>query len=156
MSAAPSARVVGDLRLAIIVSRFHPKITERLLSGAQRVLTDAQIGPEALRALHVPGAFEIPVVAKCLAESGAFDGVLCLGCVIRGETLHYDLICRECAHGIQQVALTTGIPVIFGVITAETPLQAEDRAGGKLGNVGEQGAHTLLEMVQVMRSIASV
>lgn len=151
-SGVASAR---GLCVGIVASRFNPEITERLLEGATQTLLDAGMTAEAIRIVRVPGAFEIPVAAKWLADAGRCDGVLCLGCVIRGATAHYEHICRTCADGIQHVAVTTGLPVIFGVLTAETPQQAAERAGGRLGNMGAQGAQTLIEMAHVMRALRS-
>lgn len=151
--AQPIPLAAAGLRVAIVVSRFNATITERLLNGARDELATLGVRSDAVTVIHVPGAFEIPVVAKHLAASSRFDGILCVGCIVRGVTPHFEQIARECAHGIQQVALATGIPVIFGVLTAETMEQAEERAGGRFGNQGAHGARTLVEMAHLVRSL---
>ncbi|MBI4366318.1 MAG: 6,7-dimethyl-8-ribityllumazine synthase [Deltaproteobacteria bacterium] len=138
-------------RAAIVVSQFNADITGRLLEGALEILRQAGIVDEALIVVRVPGAFEIPVAARWLAGSGRYDGVLCLGCVIRGGSAHYEHIARECARGIQEVAMTTGVPAIFGVLTVDRRSQAEERAGGALGNMGCQGAQALVEMMRLKK-----
>ncbi|MBI4237347.1 MAG: 6,7-dimethyl-8-ribityllumazine synthase [Deltaproteobacteria bacterium] len=143
----------ADLQVAVVVSRFHTAITERLLDGAVQQFAHAGVAQERVRVFRVPGAFEIPVVAAALARSGTCHGVLTLGCVARGETPHFDHICRTVADGLQRVAVDTGVPVVFGVLTVETLAQAEARAGGPLGNSGAEGAATLLEMCGIMNDV---
>ncbi|MBI2345473.1 MAG: 6,7-dimethyl-8-ribityllumazine synthase [Deltaproteobacteria bacterium] len=151
---ATTASAAGH-RLGIVASRFNAEITERLVAGAIETLTALGAAREQIVVARVPGAFEIPLMAKLLVEKQHCAGVLCLGCIIRGETPHFDYIASSCAHGIQQAALTTGMPIIFGVLTVESFSQAEDRAGGRLGNMGVQGAEALVEMVRACRELKS-
>lgn len=148
-----ASNAAPDLRVAVVASRFHDAITERLLQGAIGHLETAGVGRERVLVVRVPGAFEIPVVAAALARSGSYQGVLALGCVVRGETPHFDHICRTVADGLQRTAIETGVPMVFGVLTTETVAQAEARAGGALGNSGTEGAATLLEMCGVMKGV---
>lgn len=127
---------VHSQRFAIVVSRFNEFITSKLLAGAVDCLVRHGCRDEDITCVHVPGAFEIPVAAKRLAESGEFDAVICLGCVIRGDTPHFDYVAGEAARGIGQVALATGVPTTFGVITADTVEQAIERAAPVEGNKG--------------------
>jgi len=142
------------LRFAIIVARFNSQITERLLAGACEALKRASA--EAHEVFHVPGAFELPFAAKRLAGSGDFDAVIALGAVIRGETPHFEYVAGEAARGLQQVALETGVPVSFGVLTTDTFAQAEARAGGPEGslesNKGFDAAMTAIEMTRFPRA----
>src|SRR5918996_273634 len=131
----------GD-RYAIVVARFYDELADRLVAGAQRTL-----GGDA-------GVFELPVAAKLLAESGRYAGIVCLGAVIRGETDHYDYVCGEAARGIGTVALDTGVPCAFGVLTVETMEQALARAGGGKRNQGEDAARAVLRMVQLRRALS--
>ena len=127
-------------RYAIVVARFYEELADRLVAGAQRVLGgDAEV-------FEVPGAFELPVAAKLLAESGRYAGVVCLGAVIRGETDHYDFVCAEAARGIQDVQLRTGVPCAFGVLTVESMEQALARAGGDKRDQGAHAAEAVLRM----------
>lgn len=144
---------IRGAQLAIVASHFNADITQRLCDGALETLHAAGIVAEQVRVVRVPGAFEIPVVAQQLAASGRYEGVLCLGCVIKGDTDHFDHICRTAADGLQRAALATGRPIIFGILTCDTRAQAEDRAGGRHGNLGSDGAKTLLEMCAVMREL---
>ena len=139
------------LRFAIVVARFNHGITGKLLEGAHRALT--QSGAEGFREFHVPGAFELPFAAQKLAKSGAYDAVIALGAVIRGETPHFDYVAGEAARGLQQVSLETGIPVAFGVLTTDNLAQAEARAGGKDGNKGFDAAMTAVEMARFAASV---
>ncbi len=140
------------LRLAIVVSRFNSFITERLLSGALDTLSRAGADDRRIEVVRVPGSFEIPVTAKALAQSGRFDAVITLGCIIRGETQHFDYISAEVTRGIQLAALETGVPMAFGVLTADTLEQAVDRAGAKSGNKGAEVALAAIEMANLLRS----
>src|SRR3954453_10475805 len=115
---------------AVVVAVFYEDLAERLVNAATEAFVEAGVGAASIHTFEVPGAFELPYAAKLCAESGRFDGVACLGVVIRGETDHYDFVCGECAAGITQVQLTTGVPCSFGVITCDTREQAEARAGG--------------------------
>jgi len=134
------------LRFAIIVARFNTSITERLLEGARDALK--KTGAASHEVFRVPGAFELPFAAKKLAGGGDYDAIIALGCVIRGDTPHFDYVAGECARGVQQVALETGIPIAFGVLTTDTTAQAEARAGGEAGNKGFDAAMTAVEMAR--------
>lgn len=140
------------LRLAIVVSRFNSFITERLLSGALDALARAGADEKKIEIVRVPGSFEIPVAAKRLAETGRYDALLTLGCVIRGDTQHFDFISAEVTRGIQLAAVETGVPIAFGVLTTDTLEQAIDRAGAKSGNKGAEVALTAVEMATLMKS----
>ena len=140
-------------RFGIIVSRFNEFITAKLLSGAVDVLVRHEAEDENIDVVWVPGAFEIPLVAKKMAESRKYDAVICLGAVIRGATSHYDYVCNEVSKGISQVGLQTGIPVIFGVVTTENIEQAVERAGTKAGNKGADGALAAIEMVNLFKEM---
>ncbi|MDN5363635.1 MAG: 6,7-dimethyl-8-ribityllumazine synthase [Eubacteriales bacterium] len=142
-------------KFALVVSRFNEFITSKLLSGAIDALTRHQVAEEDICVAWVPGAFEIPLVAKRLAERGDFDAVICLGAVIRGATPHFDYVAAEVAKGIAKVSLDTGVPVIFGVITADTLEQAIERAGTKAGNKGFEAAVSALEMASLLAVLES-
>lgn len=141
-------------RYGLVIGRFNLPITQALLEGALDALRRHGADSANLAMAWVPGAFEIPLVAKKMAESGQYDAVICLGAVIRGETVHFDLVAGQAAAGILQASLTTGIPVIFSVLTTETQEQAEQRAGVKGGNAGFNGAMTAIEMVNLLKSLA--
>ena len=128
--------VSKDIKVAIVASRFNEFITAKLLSGAMDGLVRHDVREEDVDVAWVPGAFEIPLIAKKLAECGRYDAVICLGAVIRGATSHYDYVCAEVSKGIAQVSLATGVPVLFGVLTTDTIEQAVERAGTKAGNKG--------------------
>lgn len=160
MSASiPSTRrVVGrpngaGMRIAIVCGRFNDFITERLLSGAIDTLDRHGVDVSTVLETWVPGAYEMPVIAKRLAASGEYDSVICLGAVIRGATSHYDFVAGQCASGLQRASLDTGVPVIFGVLTTDTIEQAIERAGTKAGNKGAESAATAIEMVDLMRQL---
>ena len=140
-------------RIAVVVSRFNDVVTSRLLEGALAALRRHGVADDDLEVAWTPGAFEVPLAAKKLATSGAVDAVVCLGAVIRGETAHFDLIAAQAASGVQQVALESGVPCVFGVLTTETLDQALDRAGGKHGNKGWEAAMAALEMASVLESL---
>ncbi|MCL4423786.1 MAG: 6,7-dimethyl-8-ribityllumazine synthase [Actinobacteria bacterium] len=140
----------SGLRVAIACGRFNGAVTERLLKGAIRTLLRCGVAREALSVLWVPGAFELPLAAQRLATSHRFDAVICLGAVIRGETGHYDFVASECAAGLQRVQLDTGVPVVFGVLTTDSADQAFARAGGSVGDKGEEAALTAVEMVDLL------
>lgn len=142
------------LRIAIAVGRFNETVTSRLLAGARTALERHGVKDEDVVVAWVPGAFELPLVARALAESGSYDAVVCLGAVIRGETPHFDFISAEAARGIGQAAADTGLPVIFGVITPNTLEQALDRAGGK-ADKGYDAVVSAIEMANLMRKIRS-
>ncbi|HYY09244.1 MAG TPA: 6,7-dimethyl-8-ribityllumazine synthase [Actinomycetota bacterium] len=137
-------------RIAIVVARFHEAVTSRLLSGALDGLRARGVDVDDVDVAWVPGAFEIPVVAKRFATTGRYDAVICLGAVVRGETAHFDLVAGEAARGVATVARETGVPAIFEVLATETLEQAEARAGGAHGNKGWDAAHAALEMADVL------
>lgn len=141
------------LRVGLVSSRFNDFVVEHLVRGAREALRQCGVAEEAVDHVRVPGSFEMPLAAKRLAESGACDAVVCLGCVIRGATAHYDLVCSEAAKGIAQAAAQTGVPVIFAVITADTIEQAVERAGTKMGNKGYEGALAAVEMATLLASM---
>ncbi|HEY6216786.1 MAG TPA: 6,7-dimethyl-8-ribityllumazine synthase [Pyrinomonadaceae bacterium] len=138
-------------RFAIVASRWNELISGRLVEGALDALKRLGAGNEQVDLYRVPGAFEIPLLALRLAQSRKFDAIICLGTIIRGQTPHFDYIASEVAHGISQAALTTGIPVVFGIVTADTVDQAIDRAGVKLGNKGFEAAMTAVELVNLYK-----
>ena len=147
-------KLVSDkIRVGIICSRFNEFITSKLLGGAMDTLVRHNVAEEDIDIAWVPGAFETPLIAKKMAESGKYDAVICLGAVIRGATTHYDLFCNEAAKGIAQVSLQTGIPVMFGIITTENIEQAIERAGSKAGNKGSDCAESAIEMVNLIRGL---
>jgi 6,7-dimethyl-8-ribityllumazine synthase len=142
---------VADARFAITVARFYEDLAERLVAGATRVFEAAGASVE----VHdVPGAFELPLAAKYCAESGRFDGVACLGAVIRGETSHYDYVCDQAASGIAQVGLDTGVPCAFGVLTVENMEQALARTGHGKRHQGEDAANAVLRMAELRGELA--
>ncbi len=141
------------VRVAIACGRFNDLITERLLAGARDGLLRHGVDQASITEAWVPGAFELPLAASRLAESGEYDAVICLGAVIRGATGHYEHVAGQCAAGIARVALDTGVPVVFGVLTTETIEQALERAGTKAGNKGYESAETALEMVDLLRQL---
>ncbi len=142
-----------NIKIGIVASRFNEFIVSRLIGGAQDACLRHGISDEDIELAWVPGAFELPMIAQKMASSGKYDAVICLGAVIRGSTSHYDLICTETAKGIAQVGLKTGVPTIFGVITAENIEQAIERAGTKAGNKGYDAACSAIEMVNLMNEI---
>ncbi|HYM58814.1 MAG TPA: 6,7-dimethyl-8-ribityllumazine synthase [Solirubrobacteraceae bacterium] len=140
------------MRFAIAAGRFYEELAERLVTGAQRAFADAGAGPAEVH--DVPGAFELPLATLYLAQSGRYDGVACLGAVIRGETDHYDYVCAEAARGIQDVGLRTGVPCAFGVLTVETMDQALARSGGGTRDTGYHAAAVVLRMAALRRELA--
>ena len=142
-----------NVKIGIIVARFNEFITSKLLGGALDTLKRHNVPEDSIDVAWVPGAFEIPLIAKKMAESGKYDAVICLGAIIRGSTSHYDLVCNEAAKGIAQVSLSTGVPVMFGVITTENIEQAIERAGSKAGNKGSECAEGAIEMINLVRNI---
>lgn len=142
-----------SLRIAVVTARFNDFITERLQAGALDCLKRHGMAEDAIDTVAVPGAFELPLTALTLAETGRYHAVICLGAVIRGDTTHYDYVCNEAAKGIAAAGLKTGIPVIFGVVTTENTEQAISRAGGKSGNKGWDAAMTALEMANLLPHI---
>ncbi len=140
-------------RFALVASRFNLDVVDKLVAGARDGLRRHGVAEDAVDLAWVPGSFEIPLVAHKLAASKKYVAVICLGAVIRGETDHYDYVAGAAAKGIAQVALTTGVPVIFGVLTCDTEEQAHDRAGGKEGNKGFDAATTAIAMVHLLRQL---
>src|SRR5216684_8347876 len=148
----PTANAMG-LRFALVVSRFNSFITERLLAGALDALEAAGAAEKNIEVVRVPGSFEIPLAAKKLAEGARADAVIAIGCVLRGETAHFDYIASEVARGVQLAQLDTGVPIIFCVLTCDTLEQAIDRAGLKSGNKGFEAALSAIEMAQLSRKL---
>lgn len=147
-------KLIGkDLKVAIVVSRFNDFITGRLLEGAKDTLIRHDVNEDNIDVAFVPGAFEIPLVAKKLASSGNYDAVITLGCVIRSATSHYDYVCNEVAKGVSKVNDQTNVPVIFGILTTESIEQAVERAGTKAGNKGAEAAISAIEMANLLKSI---
>ncbi len=134
---------------AICVATFYEDLAERLVNGATEAFVEAGVGAASVHTYEVPGAFELPYAAKLCAESGRFDGIACLGVVIRGETDHYDYVCSEAARGIQVVQLRSGVPCSFGVITCDTREQAEARAGGDKRDQGRHAAEAVLRSAEL-------
>lgn len=145
--------IAEGLKFAIVVGRFNEFIGGKLLSGAVDTLLRHGVEDEAINIIWAPGAYEIPLVAKKLAKSGRYDGVICLGAVIRGATTHYDLVSNEVAKGIASVSLETDVPVIFGILTTDTIEQAIERAGTKAGNKGSDSAMAAIEMANLLKLI---
>jgi len=140
-----------DMRFAIVVSEWNEDITHAMLEGARNTLLKNGVIPEQIIIEYVPGSFELTAGARMVAETGSFDAVICLGCVIRGETPHFDYICTGVTNGITQLNLHYSIPFIFGVLTTENLQQAKDRAGGKYGNKGNEAAITAIKMAALKR-----
>ncbi len=141
------------LHFAIVVSRFNSFITERLLQGAVDALERAGAGSKDIDVVRVPGSFELPLTAKKLASSGRYDALTAIGCIIRGETAHYDYVCSETSRGLQLAQMDTGIPIMFCVLTCDTLEQAVDRAGLKGGNKGFDAGLGAIEMAQLSRKL---
>ena len=153
----PSAAGIdaSPFRFAIVVSRFNAFVTDRLRDGAVAALMDAGAAEANVQVLAVPGAFEIPQAARAAAESGRFDAVICLGCLIRGETPHFDYIASAAAHGISDAAGETGVPMAFGVLTTNTVEQATARAGDGPDNKGREAAAAAIEMAALFKTLSS-
>jgi 6,7-dimethyl-8-ribityllumazine synthase len=145
----------AGFRFAIVVSRWNDRLTSKLAVGASEALTESGAEPASIKTFYVPGAFELPLACLKAAENGSFDAIIALGVVIRGDTPHFDYVAGEAARGIMQVSLETGIPVLFGVITADTVEQAEARAAERSDNKGFEAARAAIEMTHLMREIAS-
>ena len=141
------------LKFGVVSSRFNNFITHHLLEGVQDALTRHGVSSEDIEVAWTPGSFEIPLIAKKMAQSGRFDAIICLGAVIRGGTPHFEYIASEVSKGIAQVSLDTGVPVIFGIITADSLEQAIERAGTKMGNKGFDAAISAIEMANLIRSL---
>ncbi|MCH3971891.1 MAG: 6,7-dimethyl-8-ribityllumazine synthase [Oscillospiraceae bacterium] len=145
--------VAKKMRIGIVAARFNEIITSKLLGGALDGLKRHDVDEENIDVAWVPGAFEIPLIASKMANSGTYDAVICLGAVIRGSTSHYDYVCSEMSKGIAQVSLASGVPVMFGVLTTENIEQALERAGSKAGNKGYDCACGAIEMVNLIHEI---
>ena len=145
----------AGLRFGIVVSRFNSFITDRLLQGALDALARAGAGSKDVDAIHVPGSFELPLIAKKLAVSGRYDALIAVGCIIRGETAHYDYVCSETSRGLQLAQMDTGVPILFCVLTCDTLEQAIDRAGLKGGNKGFEAGLGAVEMAQLSQKLRS-
>ncbi|ALN76711.1 MULTISPECIES: 6,7-dimethyl-8-ribityllumazine synthase [Staphylococcus] len=147
-------QLIGEgLKIGIVVSRFNDFITSRLVEGANDALIRHQVNEADIDIAYVPGAFELPIVAKKMAQSGKYDAIITLGCVIRGATTHYDYVCNEAAKGIAKASDDSGIPVIFGVVTTENIEQAIERAGTKAGNKGAEVAVGAIEMANLLKAL---
>lgn len=142
-----------EIRIGIVAARFNEFITSRLVGGALDGLRRHDVGEDSIDVAWVPGAFEIPLIAKKMAKSGKYDAVICLGAVIRGSTSHYDYVCNEVSKGIAAVSMETEVPVMFGVVTTENIEQAIERAGTKAGNKGYDCALGAIEMVNLIRTM---
>lgn len=145
--------VAQGLKFGLVAARFNEFITSKLLSGALDALTRHGVNDDDIDVAWVPGAYEIPLVAKKMAESKKYDAVICLGAVIRGSTTHYDYVCSEVAKGVAQAGLSSGVPVMFSVLTTENIEQAIERAGTKAGNKGYDGAMAAIEMANLLRAM---
>ncbi len=145
---------VGSARIAIVASRYNNFVVDRLLHGAVRTLEENGIDGNSITLVRVPGAYEIPLATKALADEKQYDGIITLGAVIRGETPHFDYICSECTRGINEISLAYKIPVAFGVLTVDTTEQAMDRSGEEESNKGRESALTVLEMINVLAQIS--
>jgi 6,7-dimethyl-8-ribityllumazine synthase len=153
---APAARgqsIPANVRVAVIAARFNAKIVDELLAGCVRRLHELGAAEDYVEVFRVPGAFELPVAARAAAGSGRFAAVVCLGAVIRGDTPHFDYVAGEAARGIQQVAIATELPIIFGVLTTNTEEQALARIGGSHGHAGERAADAAAEMIVTLSAI---
>jgi 6,7-dimethyl-8-ribityllumazine synthase len=146
-------RPAGDARFALVVSRFNEAITSRLLEGARAALLEAGAAADRVAVYMVPGAFELPQAARCAAETGQYEAVVCLGCVIRGETPHFEYISAAVAHGLMEASGETGVPMAFGVLTTDSWEQAEARAGEGRDNKGFEAAAAALEMAELFGSV---
>lgn len=149
------AQLIGtELKVGIVVGRFNEFITAKLLDGALDGLKRHGVAEENIDIAWVPGAFEVPLIAKKMAEANKYDAIIGLGTVIRGSTTHYDYVCNEAAKGIASVGLSTGVPIIFGIVTTETIEQAIERAGTKVGNKGYDSAVSAIEMANLSKLIS--
>lgn len=141
------------LQIGLVASRYNGAIVENLVRGAREALRECGVAEGDVALVWVPGSFELPLAAKKMAESGAYHAIVCLGCVIRGGTSHYDLVCAEAARGISNASLATGVPAIFAVVTTDTLEQAEERSGAKMDNKGYEGGLAAVEMATLVRAL---
>ena len=151
MTAIEGSTDARGLRFALVVARFNDFITDRLRDGAIEALTLAGAAPDSMTIIPVPGSFEIPQAARRAAETGRFDAIVCLGCLIRGETPHFEYIAAAAAHGITAAAAATGVPMTFGVLTVNSAEQALERAGSRSSNKGWEAAMAAVEMATLVR-----
>lgn len=146
--------VIGSgIKIGIAASRFNEFIVNKLVGGAQDALVRHGVADDDISLAYVPGAFEIPLAVKRMAQSGKYDAVICLGAVIKGATSHYDYVCAEVSKGVASVSLETGVPIIFGILTTDNIEQAVERAGTKAGNKGYDAACSAIEMVNVLKKL---
>lgn len=146
---------MNNQRYAVVAARFNEEIVGRLLEGAKAAFRAESVDESNVDIVHVPGSFELPLMAKRLAESGKYAAIVCLGAVIKGDTDHYEFVCRAATDGILRAGMDTGVPVIFGVLTCETEELALDRAGGMEGNKGADAARAAIEMAKLMSGIST-
>ena len=152
---SPDAPLDGsDLRIAIVVAEFNSQITEHLLEGARKCLAEHGVSEDGIGLAWVPGAFELPLGVRMLLDAGGFDGAIALGCVVRGGTPHFEYVCQAATYGLQRVALDTGIPIGFGVLTTDDFAQAQARAGGAEGNKGYDAAQSVIQMALLRRDVS--
>ncbi len=151
----PDRIEVENVRIALLVARFNNMITEQLLTGAQEMLVEKGVPKSAITVFRVPGAWELPQTARWIVDSGRFDAILALGCVIRGDTPHFDYVAGNASEGLGQVALTANMPVVFGVLTTDDPEQAMDRCDIYGDNRGRDYAETVLAMIEVHNSVGN-
>lgn len=153
MTELRGSQSAAGCRFAIVVSRFNEEVTERLLTGARQALRAASVRDEDVTVLRVPGAFEIPLAARRAAETGQFDAIVCIGCLIKGETMHFEYIASAASHGIAEAASATGVPMAFGVLTTLTDEQAMARAVDGPSNKGWEAAMAAVEMATLLRQL---
>jgi 6,7-dimethyl-8-ribityllumazine synthase len=147
------SQIPADARIGIVAARFNAPIVDELIAGCRRRFLELRIAADRIELHRVPGAFELPLAAKLLANTGRFSAVICMGAVIRGDTPHFDYVAGECARGIQAVSLETSLPIIFGVLTTNTEEQARQRIGGSHGHAGERAAEAALEMIALAHTL---
>ncbi len=150
---AVSTPAMTEMEVAVVASRYNAEVVQKLLDGAVERLVGHGIPRERITVVLVPGAWELPLACRRLAEAGGHQAVVALGCVIRGDTPHFEYVCREASRGIIQASLDTGLPVSFGVLTTDSVEQALERAGGRAGNKGAEAADAAVEMAQLMRAL---
>lgn len=153
MHTVEGTQSAGEFRFALVVSRYHDFVTDRLQAGALAALAAASTRPENVTIVRVPGAFELPMAARCAAESGAFDAIVCLGCLVRGATPHFEFIASAVAHGLTAASGETGVPMTFGVLTTNSLEEALERAGEGPSNKGWEAAAAAIEMAAVAAAL---
>jgi 6,7-dimethyl-8-ribityllumazine synthase len=150
---AVEVRPLPDMAVAVVASRYNADVVQRLLDGAVERLVDHGVSTDRITIVFVPGAWELPLACRRLAEAGGHHAVVALGCVVRGDTPHFEYVCREASRGLIQASLDTGLPVGFGLLTTDTLEQADERAGGMVGNKGAEAADAAVVMAQLMRAL---